>query len=122
MPLRAGLLQTALSAKVEAADRTSGNNFARDELAFELAFATPIGESWNVLLTTRIAEYDYDNVHTGFMVVREDDEWRQAVRAAYTLNEWLSLVMSLTYTNHGSNIPVFEYDRLVTQMGILVRK
>ena len=38
------------------------------------------------------------------------------------LNEWLSLVMSLTYTNHGSNIPVFEYDRLVTQMGLLIRK
>ena len=66
--------------------------------------------------------YNFDGTEPGFGISRDDDEWRFALGFQHdfrsgALNGW-ALQGSWVYTDNSSNVPLYEYNRSVVNLGL----
>jgi len=88
-------------------------------------YAGVIVEAWQDGLAYGRAgytNYDFEGIEPVFGVGRDDDEWRYAVGFEHRftrglLDRW-ALQGSWVYTDNGSNIDLYEYDRHVVNLGL----
>jgi hypothetical protein len=84
-----------------------------------------IAEAWRngiVYARAGYTNYDFDGTEPLFLISRDDDEYRYTVgfehdiRSGF-LDGW-SVQGSWVYTDNRSNIPIYEYDRHVVNLGM----
>ncbi len=82
-------------------------------------------EAWRdgiVYARAGYTHYDFDGTEPGFGVSRDDDEGRYALGFEHVfksglLNRW-ALQGSWVYTDNSSNVPIYDYDRHVVDVGL----
>ena len=64
---------------------------------------------------------EFDNNHNVFLVAREDDGYSVSTSLVYAIQKNLDLQLRYTYTDHESNIFLYEYDRNVVSTGLVYK-
>ena len=88
-------------------------------------YAGIIVEAWRngiVYARAGYTGYDFDGTEPGFGISRDDDESRYSLGFQHdfksgALDGW-ALQGSWVYTDNSSNVPIYEYDRHVVNLGL----
>ena len=80
-----------------------------------------MGERWYIYVSVGWTEFEYGLPNTVFGVLRNDRQWSGALRFTRELVEHWNLYWDIRVTDHASNIPFFDYDRLTASVGVETR-
>ncbi len=95
-----------------------GSNWDRSEQQVYLYTEYGLTTDWSVGAGARYTEIDFDNLNIPFLAVRQDESWEYFLSSTYQVATGWYLRAQLSLVDHQSNIAAFDYDRLVTSLGL----
>ncbi len=105
-----------------ARDNTNGINWENDSHRISGNVSAPIAiDTLRLQFGGNLFLQNFANTSTVFQVKREDDVYAGHVGLVWNFYDNFSLNLQYRYTKADSNIPIYEYDRHVTSLGLEYR-
>ncbi len=108
-------------------DNTKGEYWDATNYILSTNFLYPLSEKLNIQMGIDLEKDDFDNSQpsigegAGSYKVREDNLFTPSIALTYNFSEYIDFIIQYQYTRSDSNIPVFDYNRHVTMLGLEFR-
>ena len=100
---------------------TDGENWEYSGHRFSLNTAIPIVDKLQLQVTAEAFLQNFKNVHSIFLVDREDENYRGTIGLSWEFYKNTNLVLQFNAFRADSNIGIFDYKRQIYALGIEYR-
>lgn len=95
-----------------------GSNWDRQEAQAYFYTEYGLSRAWSVGAGARYTDIEFDNINLPFLVQRDDESVEYFLSSTYQVAQGWYMRAQLTFVDNQSNIEVFDYQRLVTSLGL----
>jgi predicted porin len=102
-------------------ENAKGVNWQNKGHRFTANVACPLRKDLQLQVSAQAFLQDYDNVHTTFLVKREDRNYMGSVGLNWEFRKRTKLIVQYTRTRVNSNVGIYDYERDQLTAGIEYR-
>lgn len=95
-----------------------GSNWDREEWQAYLYTEYALTSDWAVGGGARYTDIDFDNLIIPFLSPRADESWEYYLSATHRIAPAWFIRAQVTYIDHQSSLPAFDYERVVASLGL----